>query len=180
MTIRATKKEAPTLITEVSAELDRSITRRFGTLADDDRVQRATAALEANGMTVLRAASGADAKRIVLGLIPIRRFRAGAAGQVTVDDFKLGESVNVPPHVAVVNRNFMNLLELPVLFYVVCLMYFVAGRLDQTALAVAWGYVMVRAIHSLIHLTTNNVRHRLTAYAVSNVVLMALWVLFFV
>jgi hypothetical protein len=70
MAIRTTKKEAPTLITEVSAELDPSITRRFGTLADDDRVQRTAAALEANGMTVLRAATGADAKRIVLGLIP--------------------------------------------------------------------------------------------------------------
>src|SRR5689334_23996280 len=81
---------------------------------------------------------------IVLGFIPARRFRAVFARQVTADDFKLGESQRVPPHVAVANRNFMNLLELPILFYVVCLMYFVAGRVDQTALAVAWAYVAVR------------------------------------
>ena len=117
---------------------------------------------------------------IVLGLVPIRRFRASAAGQVTADDFKLGESAQVPAHVAVVNRAYMNLLELPVLFYVASLMYFVAGRVDQTTLAIAWAYVALRAAHSLIHVTYNKVFHRLAAFAISNVVLMAYWALFFV
>lgn len=117
---------------------------------------------------------------LVLGLIPFTRFRAVAAREVTADDFKFGESPRVPPHVAVTNRNLMNLLELPILFYVAGLMYAVAGRVDRTALILAWAYVAVRAIHSLIHLTYNNVIHRLTAYAVSNVVLIALWVMFFI
>ena len=117
---------------------------------------------------------------IVLGLLPVRRFGAVFAKQVTADDFKLGESSRVPAYVAVANRNFMNLLELPILFYVVCLMYFVAGRVDQTALAVAWAYVAARAVHSVIHIAYNNVIHRLTAYAVSNFILAALWILFFV
>jgi len=43
---------------------------RFATLPDEDRVERTAASLEANGMTVLRARDAADAKRIVLGLIP--------------------------------------------------------------------------------------------------------------
>lgn len=117
---------------------------------------------------------------IALALIPIRRFRAAAGGHVTADDFKLGESANVPARVAVANRAYMNLLELPVLFYVAALMYFVSGRLDTTALSLAWAYVALRAVHSLIHLTYNNVFHRLTAFALSNVVLGAFWILFFV
>ena len=117
---------------------------------------------------------------IVLALVPIRRFRAAAAGQVTADDFKLGESAAVPPQVAVVNRAYMNLLELPVLFYVGALMYFVGGRVDSTALALAWAYVALRAVHTLIHVTYNKVFHRLTAFALSNLVLMAFWLLFFV
>jgi len=56
--------------TEVQLEVDRSIQRRFGTLADDARVARTEAALEANGIRVLRASNAADAKRIVLDLIP--------------------------------------------------------------------------------------------------------------
>src|SRR5947199_10533766 len=47
-----------------------SIRRRVGTLADDARVRRSAAALEANGISVLRAADAGEAKRIVLGLIP--------------------------------------------------------------------------------------------------------------
>ena len=55
--------------TEVQLDLDQSLKRRFGTVADDARVKRTAAALEANGIRVLRAADAAEAKRIVLGLI---------------------------------------------------------------------------------------------------------------
>ena len=55
--------------TEVQLDLDESIKRRFGTVADDARVRRTTAALEANGIPVLRAADTVEAKQIVLGLI---------------------------------------------------------------------------------------------------------------
>src|SRR2546427_2631120 len=58
------------MTTELYGDLDRSIRRRFGTPVDDARVRRTAAALEANGISVLRAADAAEAKRIVLGLIP--------------------------------------------------------------------------------------------------------------
>ena len=58
------------MITELLPDLDREIARRFATVADDSRVSRAAAALEGNGISVLRAASAAEAMRIVLGLIP--------------------------------------------------------------------------------------------------------------
>jgi hypothetical protein len=115
----------------------------------------------------------------VLLLIPIRRFRAGAARQIVADDFKFGESASVPGHVSLPNRNYMNLLELPMLFYVGSLMFFVAGRVDAVALAVAWLYVGLRIVHSTIHLTYNRVQHRLIPFAVSNVVLIVYWALFF-
>ena len=117
---------------------------------------------------------------LVLGLIPLRRFRAAFAGQVGADDFKFGESRRVPGHVSIPNRNYMNLLEVPTLFYVGGLMYYVAGRVDGVALAVAWTYVVLRAVHSAIHVTYNNVFHRLTVFAISNVVLGVFWVQFFV
>jgi L-lactate utilization protein LutC len=58
------------MITQLRPNLDASLDRRFATLADDARVRRTTAALEANGIRVERAADVAEAKRIVLGLIP--------------------------------------------------------------------------------------------------------------
>jgi hypothetical protein len=59
-----------TVIKEVELDPDGSLTRRWGTRADDGRVKRTMAALEANGITVLRASDAAVAKRIVLDLIP--------------------------------------------------------------------------------------------------------------
>jgi hypothetical protein len=111
----------------------------------------------------------------VLLLIPVRRFRAGIAGQIQYDDFKYGESARVPLEVSIPNRNMMNLLELPLLFYVACLTYLVIGGVSEYALALAWLYVGLRVVHSAIHVTYNRVRHRLVAFAASNVVLVMFW-----
>jgi hypothetical protein len=116
---------------------------------------------------------------LVLTLIPIRRFRAGSAGRIVRDDFKFGESKNVPGDVSIPNRAYMNLLELPMLFYVLCLMLFVSDRVDTMFLNLAWLYVALRAIHSLIHVTYNNVYHRLIVFSLSNFALIAMWGLFF-
>jgi hypothetical protein len=59
------------MVTELHTDLDRSLSRRFGTVGDDARVARTAAALEANGISVIRTANAAEARRIVLGLIPV-------------------------------------------------------------------------------------------------------------
>jgi hypothetical protein len=116
---------------------------------------------------------------VVLLLIPIARVRSARRREIVVDDFKCGESPAVPPAVSIPNRNYMNLLELPMLFYVGSLMFFVTARVDAVALGVAWLYVALRVVHSAIHLTYNRVGHRLIPFAVSNVVLTVYWALFF-
>jgi hypothetical protein len=55
---------------QLHPDLDQSLSDRFAAVADDDRVTRTAAALEANGISVLRAANAGDAKRIVLDRIP--------------------------------------------------------------------------------------------------------------
>jgi hypothetical protein len=57
-------------MTEVKLDLDRKLNSRFEAPAEDARVRRTAAALEANGITVHRAPNKAEAKRIVLDLIP--------------------------------------------------------------------------------------------------------------
>jgi hypothetical protein len=114
----------------------------------------------------------------VLLLIPLARFRAGARGEVNVGDFRYGESARVPGAVSLPNRNFMNLLELPMLFYVVCIALYVILSVDAYAVALAWLYFALRVAHSLVHLTYNNVYHRLGVYAASGVVLALLWARF--
>jgi hypothetical protein len=116
---------------------------------------------------------------LVLLLVPYRRVKAAMNKQVVANDFKFGESANVPSYVSVPNRNLINLLEMPVLFYVVCLTLYVTGHADSAAVLLAWVYVAFRLAHSLIHLTYNNVFHRLAFYGLSNLVLLAMWIRLF-
>lgn len=110
----------------------------------------------------------------ILLLIPLRRLTAG----LSPEEFALGESSKVPSAVRLPNRNYMNLLELPVLFYVICLIAYIAVEPPSAPLlALAWAYVILRIVHSIIHITYNKVPHRFLAFALSNAVLIALWVM---
>ena len=114
---------------------------------------------------------------LVLLLIPVVRIRAGLRREVRPKDFLYGESAEVPGQVSLPNRNYMNLLELPMLFYVVCLLLFVIAGASPLVVAVAWLYVGLRVVHSLIHVTYNRLIHRFALFALSSTALLALWVL---
>jgi len=113
----------------------------------------------------------------MLLFVAARRVHGGVTGKAHAREYALGESPAVPPPIALPNRNYMNLLELPVLFYVVCLMAYVTGAVSPLMVALAWTYVALRVVHSLVHVTYNRILHRFTAFAASNFVLVALWML---
>ena len=54
---------------------------------------------------------------------------------------------------------------MPVLFYVICLMLYVSARVDDLFLRLAWIYVALRALHTVVHLTYDNQCHRMTLFA---------------
>ena len=116
---------------------------------------------------------------IVLNLMPFSRVVAVRSGKAKVSDFKYGEADSVPAQTRLINRNYMNLLELPVLFYVVCLILFADDAVAPLTLALAWLFVGLRAGHSVVHLTINRVLLRLSVFALAVTVLLALWVVTF-
>ena len=109
-------------------------------------------------------------------LTVMRRVLAVRARRVSARAFRLGESAEVPADLAVFNRNLMNLLEMPVLFYVVSLAFYVAHAVDGTVLLLAWSYVALRLLHSAVHLTFNHIGARFAAFAASNIVLLLMWI----
>ena len=114
---------------------------------------------------------------VVLVLMGRRRIAAVQAGRVHAREFALGESAAVPAEVTIVNRHYMNLLEIPLLFYAVCITFYVTQQADTLALALAWAYVALRLAHSAVHLGSNRLFHRLLTFAFSNFTLMGLWAL---
>lgn len=71
--------------------------------------------------------------------------------------------------------NFRNLFETPVLFYAAALTIYAVHLSSPLYVALAWGYVALRLVHSLIHCTYNKVMHRLQAFIASFVVLWVIW-----
>ena len=75
------------------------------------------------------------------------------------------------------SENLINLFELPVLFYVAALTAYVSGAVSTMFIFLAWLYVGLRFVHSVVHITYNNVMHRFAAYFLSTVILWAMWAL---
>ncbi len=115
---------------------------------------------------------------LVILITGVRRVMAVRRRRVSAHAFRLGESADVPEDVAVANRNLMNLLEMPVLFYVVVIAFYVTHHAGPGAIRWAWIYVALRVLHSCEHLTSNHILRRLTLFVASNVVLIVLWVRF--
>jgi hypothetical protein len=71
--------------------------------------------------------------------------------------------------------NFRNLFELPVLFYVALLVLHAIDHVTPMTLVLAWLFVGLRIIHSVIHCGYNRVYHRFYAYFAGGIVLWLLW-----
>lgn len=70
--------------------------------------------------------------------------------------------------------NFQNLFELPVIFYAACLMAYLLQDVSDLSLMLAWSFVGMRIVHSVIHVTYNRVTHRSFAYLIGGLLLLAL------
>ena len=105
------------------------------------------------------------------------RVRMVREGIAPVSYFRTFQgSVETPEYSAKPNRHFANLFEAPVLFYAGCLAAMVTGVTGTWVVALAWAYVAMRYAHAFIHLGGNRVRHRMRAYFVSWICLLALWI----
>ena len=74
------------------------------------------------------------------------------------------------------SENYKNLYEMPILFYVLVFAAILSGvKADGAFGVLAWVYVGLRVVHSFIHCSYNNVRHRFYAFIISAGVLMAMF-----
>ena len=71
-------------------------------------------------------------------------------------------------------HNYNRLLEQPTIFYAVCLtLAFVNAGAGFNA-ALAWAYVALRIVHSLVQATVNNVTVRFTLFVAASLVLLVM------
>jgi hypothetical protein len=84
--------------------------------------------------------------------------------------------LNLPPEVSRVADNYNHLHEQPTLFYALALAAQSVGALDSWNIGLAWAYVLVRVVHSLVQATANIVIIRFSVFTLGSLVLFALFV----
>ena len=82
----------------------------------------------------------------------------------------------LPEEMAVNNRHYTNLFEMPVYFLIYGLACLVLSQVDLVAVILAWLYVALRLMHSIIHLGGNDIMARAKFFAASSFVLIASWI----
>ncbi|MBV8979254.1 MAG: MAPEG family protein [Alphaproteobacteria bacterium] len=85
-----------------------------------------------------------------------------------------GSLDQLPPSVRQVADNYNHLMEQPTIFYALCFYVAIAGHTDSLNIDLAWAYVGLRVLHSLIQCTVNVVNLRFLVFALSTLVLMAI------
>ncbi len=103
------------------------------------------------------------------------RFAAVRSGEIDGRFFRLYKDYEEPEYLRVISRHVVNLHEAPILFYTISIVAFVTETVSTLILALAWAYVVLRCVHSYVHLTSNKVIHRFRLFIASQFVLMALW-----
>ena len=108
--------------------------------------------------------------------VGISRMISARNGSINPRYFKLMSGFDVPDHIVQIGRNYTNLLEMPVLFYVVCVLSLVLNVETAAMTAQAWAYVGLRLVHTTIHVTYNHPIHRFMMFLISTLCLIAMWV----
>ncbi|MGZ6022393.1 MAG: MAPEG family protein [Rhizomicrobium sp.] len=80
----------------------------------------------------------------------------------------------LPDAVRQVADNYNHLMEQPTIFYALVFYIFLAGHTDQPHIYLAWAYVVLRIVHTLIQGTVNIVVLRFSVFTVSTLVLMVM------
>lgn len=104
-----------------------------------------------------------------------RRFGAVRAGTAKAADYRIPTIEPAPS--ATVARNLINQFELPMLFYVVCILLHVTSGATYLAQLVAWLFVLSRVVHAYVHVTSNRLMLRQRLFSTGFVLNVILWAL---
>ena len=103
------------------------------------------------------------------------RVRAVRRRDISVRFFELYQGSEEPEELRALSRHLVNLFELPILFYVACIVAYVSVQVDLWLVLLAWLFVVSRYVHSYIHLTSNIVIQRFRVYGIGLAVLVLMW-----
>ena len=102
------------------------------------------------------------------------RIPAMQAAQINPDDARHPGTYagQLPPNVRAAADNYNHLHEQPTIFYALMMFAALTGGGDNLATYLAWGYVGLRILHSLVQILSPKVMLRFLVFSVSTIVLL--------
>ena len=104
------------------------------------------------------------------------RLASVRRGEVSLSYYSMFQGEEIPDLVIKTSRNVANLFEVPVLFYTAGVLYVALEISDSVPVTLAWLFVIARVIHTSIHLSYNNVMHRLIVFGLGNLSVLGMWI----
>ena len=104
------------------------------------------------------------------------RLTSVRIGEVSLSYYSMFQGKEIPDLVIKTSRNVANLFEVPILFYTAGVLYIALEMSDSVPVTLAWLFVIARVIHSGIHLSYNNVMHRLIVFGSGNLSVLGMWI----
>ncbi len=104
------------------------------------------------------------------------RLASVRRGEVSLSYYSMFQGEEIPDLVIKTSRNVANLFEVPVLFYAAGVLYVALEMSDPVPVTLAWVFVTARVIHTGIHLSYNNVMHRLIVFGLGNLSVLGMWI----
>lgn len=86
--------------------------------------------------------------------------------------------VETPFSIESARQHYKNMFELPILFYLLCILLIFFNNITSIDVYLAWGFVISRIIHSIIRIPNQNVNYRFTAFSIGFIILLIEWILF--
>lgn len=95
--------------------------------------------------------------------------------QVDLRYYQLLSGYTPPEYVIKLSNNFSNLLEVPILFYTLGVLLVALNISSPIIVTLAWCFVVLRTVHSVIHVTYNYPKHRFYAFLASYLIALIMW-----
>lgn len=117
---------------------------------------------------------------LVLSYLFNNRVKEMKVNKVHPEKLKLRVNTAIELKNACAADNFLNLFEMPIVFYVLAILAITSNKYTNSTVVIAWIFVFSRYVHSFIHCTYNKVMDRFKAFAFSNLVLFILLINVFI
>ncbi|MBU1309321.1 MAG: MAPEG family protein [Gammaproteobacteria bacterium] len=112
---------------------------------------------------------------VVMVLMGRRRIAAAKNKEISMSAFRTMNLTGANEQVIATSRNFDNQFQMPMLYFFSVLFTLQLGVADVIYVGLGAAFVLLRVVHTLVHVGSNKVRLRFNVFLLGCAVLWAIW-----